>query len=59
MDVGLFEINEPGDDEYGDIVVKPNHQNCAQVQDIYRSVERRKYESGTQDPVCENNNSGS
>ncbi|MDP2089997.1 MAG: FG-GAP-like repeat-containing protein [Candidatus Gracilibacteria bacterium] len=54
LEVGLFETGELGDDIYGDIILKPNNQNCSNPLEIYRSgLVARTYEKGTKTPVCD------
>ncbi len=54
IEVWLFEKGESGDDKYGDIIIKPNNQNCSNPIEIYRSWEvNRSYQKWIKAPVCD------
>ncbi|MDD2907859.1 MAG: VCBS repeat-containing protein [Candidatus Gracilibacteria bacterium] len=53
MQVGLFELGEAGDDNYGDIILKDDLENCSDPVEIFRSTSTRLYNKGTKNPSCD------
>ncbi len=55
LEVWLFEKGEVWDDEYWDIIIKPDNKNCSNPVNIFRSIAARDYNEGTKKPVCDEN----
>ena len=52
IDVWLFEKWELWDDLFWDIIFRKSKENCSQTVDIFRSIEKRKYEKWIKQPTC-------
>ena len=53
LQVWLFENWEVWDDKYGDIIVKPNNQNCSNATEVYRSLTSKTYQKWAKAPTCD------
>ncbi len=55
LEVWLFENWEVWDDNFWDIIIKPDNQNCSDSIEIYRSITNRTYQKWTKAPTCDSN----
>ena len=57
MEVWLFEREEVWDDNYGDIIIKKDNQNCSNPIKLFRSTNIRSYLLWSRVPICDSNKS--
>ncbi len=53
LEVGYFEADTIWDDEYGDVILKSDHQNCGWEYQLYASTAPRSYQRDLGSPSCD------